>query len=486
MPNEIINLTPQLLWKNFYAITQIPRPSKHEEKVVEYLINFGKRLDLETEKDTIGNVIIRKPATAGFENRKTTVLQSHVDMVPQKNSHIDFDFLTQPITTYIDGDWITAKDTTLGADNGIGTAAMMAVLEASDIEHGPIEALFTIDEETGMGGAFNLQPDFVKADIMLNLDSEDEGELYVGCAGGLNVSGIYRYQEEEIPQSDLAYQLAITGLKGGHSGIDINTGRANANKLLFRFLKFAIPELEARLASVNGGSLRNAIPREAFAVITIPEDAEQELIDAVADFEAIYKAEFSNVESNISFIATPCDMPSGWIPEMVQDDVVHAVIALHNGVYRMDQSMPSVVESSNNVAIVQSEGDKLEIRCLTRASLETTKAQLASELESVFSLSGAFCKSNGDYPGWAPNPDSEILSIMQKTYQNKYGKIPEVKAIHAGLECGIIGATYPNMDMISFGPTIRFPHSPDEKVHIKSVEQFWEWLTATLKEIPTK
>ena len=318
---------------------------------------------------------------------------------------------------------------------------------------------------------------------MLNLDSEDEGELYVGCAGGINVSGTYRYNEEEIPQNDLPFKLAVTGLKGGHSGIDINLERANANKLLFRFLKFAIPELEARLASVNGGSLRNAIPREAFAVITITPEAKDELLAAIADFEAIYKAEYNTAENSISLKASPCDMPSGWIPEMVQDDIVHAVTALHNGVYRMDQNMPGVVESSNNVAMVKSDGNKVEICCLTRASMESTKAQLASELESVFSLSGATCKSNGDYPGWAPNPDSGILSIMKKTSQSVFGKTPEVKAIHAGLECGIIGATYPNLDMISFGPTIRFPHSPDEKVHIKSVENFWKWLTTTLKEM---
>lgn len=486
MQNEILNLNPQLLWKNFNSLTQIPRPSKHEEKAVEFVYNFGTSLGLETEKDNIGNIIIRKPATKGYENCKTVVLQSHVDMVPQKNSHITFDFLTQPIETCIDGDWVTAKDTTLGADNGIGAAAMLAVLEATDIQHGPIEALFTVDEETGMGGAFNLAPGFVKGDILLNLDSEDEGELYIGCAGGINVSGTYFYEEEEIPQSDLAFQLAVTGLKGGHSGIDINLERANANKLLFRFLKFAIPELEARLALVSGGSLRNAIPREAFAVITIPEDAKDELMEAVSDFEVIYQSEYNQSENAISFKATPCEMPSGWIPEMVQDDIIHAVVALHNGVYHMDQNMPGVVESSNNVAVVKSDGQKVDILCLTRASIDTNKAQLASELESVFSLSGANCKSDGDYPGWVPNPDSEILSVMKKIYKNKYGKTPEVKAIHAGLECGIIGATYPNLDMISFGPTIRYPHSPDEKVHIKSVELFWEWLIATLKEIPKK
>lgn len=486
MTNEICSLEPKSLWTNFYNLTQIPRPSKHEEKVVEWLYNFGLKLGLETEKDDVGNVIIRKPATAGFENRKTVVLQAHVDMVPQKNSQTEFDFLTQPIETYIDGDWVTAKDTTLGSDNGIGAAAALAILEDKTIDHGPIEALFTIDEETGMHGAFGLKPGFVKADIMLNLDSEDEGELYVGCAGGLNVTGKFVYTEEEVPEGDVAFRLALTGLKGGHSGIDINKGRANANKLLFRFLKTAIPEVEARLASVNGGSLRNAIPREAFAVVTIPEGAQDDLMELIEEFESTFKSEYYQTENAISFDAIPCDLPSGLIPEMIQDDLVHAINAVHNGVYRMDQVMEGVVEASNNIAIVKSDGSKIEINCLTRGAMDSIKYQLASELESTFSLAGAACISAGDYPGWVPNTSSEILKVMSESYEKRTGKSPEIKAIHAGLECGIIGATYPDLDMISFGPTIRYPHSPDEKVHIESVNKFWLWLIETLELIPTK
>lgn len=483
MSKNITDLEPKLLWENFYSLTQIPRPSKKEQKAAQWVYDFGVALGLETLMDECGNVLIRKPATAGMANRKKVILQGHVDMVPQKNSGIAHDFEKDPIDAYIEDGWVTARDTTLGADNGIGVAASLAVLKADNLKHGPIEVLVTIDEETGMTGAFGLKPGWLKGDILLNLDSEDEGELYVGCAGGVDVNGYLENIQVETPAGDSAFELSITGLKGGHSGLDIARGRANANKLLFRFLKIAVTELELRLASVKGGSLRNAIPREAFAVITIPSGAEEDLKEAVAKFEAIYRAEFGTVEPNLSFNCSAVKNPQTVMDAMVQDDLIHAVEGCFNGTFRMSQDMPGTVETSSNLAIVSSDKDEITISNLTRSSVDTMKEALVSSLESVLTLAGARVEVNGDYPGWKPNPSSEILTVMKDLYHKHWGVVPEIKAIHAGLECGIIGATYPELDMISFGPTIRFPHSPDEKVNIVSVNEFWKWLVLTLENI---
>ena len=483
---DIRNLEPKALWNNFYSLTQIPRPSGKKEKIGQFLVEFGKSLGLETLQDEIGNVLVRKPATPGMEDRQAVVLQSHMDMVPQKNSNVDHDFEKDPIDAFVDGEWVRANSTTLGADNGIGVAAAMSILQSTDIPHPAVEMFITVEEETGMFGAFGLQPDFLKGDILINMDSEDEGELYVGCAGGLDANITFRYSEVEVPEGDVAYKLSLTGLKGGHSGVDINLQRANANKLMFRFLKTAVAELEARLCCIEGGNLRNAIPREAFSVITVPKGNEDDLLNAVAEFEALFTDEFSGVEEGISFKAEPTDRIKGLMPEEIQDDLINAITACPNGVYRFIPEVPEVVETSNNVAIVKSDGEKVEVKCLIRSSVESRKEELASMIESAFSLAGAKVEFSGAYPGWKPNLDSPILKKMINVYETNYGKTPKIMIIHAGLECGILGTHYPQMDMISFGPTIRFPHSPDEKVNIETVHKFWDYLQKTLAEIPTK
>lgn len=483
---DIRNLEPKALWNNFYSLTQIPRPSGKKEEIGRFLVEFGKSLGLETLQDEIGNVLVRKPATPGMEDRKAVVLQSHMDMVPQKNSNVDHDFEKDPIDAFVDGEWVRANNTTLGADNGIGVAAAMTILQSTDIPHPAIEMFITVDEETGMFGAFGLQPGFLKGDILINMDSEDEGELYVGCAGGLDANITFRYSEVEVPEGDVAFKLSLTGLKGGHSGVDINLQRANANKLMFRFLKNAVAEHEARLCCIEGGNLRNAIPREAFAVVTVPAGNEDDLLETVADFETLFTEEFSGVEEGISFKAERTDRIKGLMPEEIQDDLINAVTACPNGVYRFIPEVPEVVETSNNVAIVKSNGETVEVKCLIRSSVESRKEELASMIESTFTLAGAKVEFSGAYPGWKPNLESPILKEMIKVYETNYGKTPKIMIIHAGLECGILGTHYPEMDMISFGPTIRFPHSPDEKVNIETVQKFWDYLQKTLAEIPKK
>ncbi|MBE9468564.1 MAG: aminoacyl-histidine dipeptidase [Bacteroidetes bacterium] len=486
MSNEIKNLEPKSLWKNFYGLTQAPRPSKMETKAVEFIKNFGENLGLETVIDEVGNIIIRKPATSGMENRKTVILQGHIDMVPQKNNDVDHDFEKDPIDAYIDGDWVTARGTTLGADNGMGVAAAMSVLESKDIAHGPIEALFTIDEETGMTGAFGLKDDALKGDILMNLDSEEEGELYVGCAGGTNATMTFHYKETKVDDNVAPYKLILTGLKGGHSGMDILLQRGNANKLMIRFLKKAISELNVRLSSIDGGTLRNAIPRDANAIITVPVENEKALIELVAKYQAIYKNELAEVEPNFEFTVEKTDMPKSLIEEMVQDDLVNAVYVCPNGVIRMSDTMKGMVETSSNLATVKSENGTITALCLLRSSVDSAKEDLGEAISSAFKLAGADVVLDGEYPGWKPNMDSPILKEMRGIYKNLYGKDPEIKAIHAGLECGLLGGVYPNLDMISFGPSINFPHSPDEKVNIKTVEKFWNFLVETLKEVPKK
>jgi len=484
--SEIKNLNPQRVWKNFYSLTQIPRPSKKEAKVIAFMKKFGEDLGLETIVDEVGNVIIRKPATKGMENRKGIIFQGHLDMVPQKNSDKVHDWEKDPIDAFVDGDWVTANGTTLGADNGMGCAAAMAVLEATDLVHGPIEALFTIDEETGMTGAINLQPNVLKGDILMNLDSEDEGELYVGCAGGVDVNVSMKYKELPLPSGFVAYNLAVTGLKGGHSGMDINIGRANSNKILFRFLNHCLYNFDVKLCSAQGGSLRNAIPRESFAVVAVPEKEAAKFEEMVKKYDTIFSAEFAKTEPNMKMKAEKTATPSKMIEHEAMVKIVKATFACPHGVVRMSDAMPGLVETSNNLAIVKCLDEEFIVNCLCRSSVDSAKEGTMYKIGTVFDLIGANVSFDGAYPGWKPNMDSPILKTMQKTYNELYGKTPEIKAIHAGLECGILGSVYPAWDMISFGPTIRYPHSPDEKVNIPSVQKFWDYIVETLKNVPVK
>ena len=477
------NLAPKAVWEHFYSLTQIPRPSGKKEEVSAFLAAYGKSLGLETIVDTIGNVIIRKPASPGYENHPGVILQGHMDMVPQKNNDTVFDFEKDPIEAYVDGEWVTAQGTTLGADNGIGVAAAMAILADKSVVHPPLEVLVTVDEETGMYGAFALEGGMLQGKTLLNLDSEAEGELYVGCAGGVDTTAKFHYTPVEVEEGDVAIKVSVKGCKGGHSGCDIHLQRANANKLLFRFLKDAVANYEARLAYVEGGSLRNAIPREAAAVITIPAEGVDEIMDLVAEYENLFVAEYDGVEDNIQLTATEVECPATELPEDVQDFLIHAITACPHGVYRVIPEMPDVVETSNNLAMLVTEDNCVTVMCLTRSSVESRKEELQSIIESVFAMAGAEVVFSGSYPGWKPNLNSHILQVMKTTYQENYGVDPRVIIIHAGLECGIIGRNYPGMDMISFGPTIKYPHSPDEKVNIPSVAKFYEYLLATLKAL---
>ena len=477
---DIRQLQPVAVWQNFYDLCQVPHPSGKKKEVGEFVMNFGKALGLETLQDEIGNVLIRKPAYPGMENHDGVILQAHLDMVPQKNNDTEFDFDKDPIRAYIDGEWVTADGTTLGADNGIGVAAAMAVLADKSLKHPPLEAFFTVDEETGMYGAFGLQPNFLQGKILLNMDSEDEGELYIGCAGGVDGNITFRYFETEVPEGDVAVKITLTGLNGGHSGLNINLQRANANKLMFRFLKEAVSNYEARLASIDGGNMRNAIPREAVAVVTVPAEGLEDLMDLVKDYEALYMTEYAGVEKTLSFTAEQVALPSGLIPEEVQDDLINGITACPNGMMRYIQDMPDVVETSTNLSIVKSDGEQITVACLIRSSVESRKEEVASMIESVFTLAGAKVEFSGSYPGWQPNLKSRILNTTSTVYQGMYGVTPKIMTVHAGLECGILGRNYPEMDMISFGPTMRFPHSPDEKVNIATVGKFWDFLVATL------
>jgi dipeptidase D len=480
------NLKPELLWKNFKHICSIPHPSKHEEKITAWLLQWAKEHNISALQDSVGNIIFSKPATKGYENRKGVILQGHIDMVPQKNSDKVHDFTQDPIEIQIGDDgWVRANGTTLGADNGIGCAAAMSILESNDIAHGPLEVLVTVDEETGMTGAFGLKPDVLHGDILMNLDSEDEGELYVGCAGGLDASITFDYKQEPVPKGYATFELAVKALKGGHSGMDIDTGRANANKILFRCLKQIVQKYNVRISSIDGGSLRNAIPREAFATICIPSDKVDLLKEYVEKFFSVVKTELSLVEPDVCISLAEAKAET-LIDEKTSMNLIDAVYGCPNGVIRMSDSVKGLVETSTNLAIVKSENGQISIACLLRSSVDTAKEDLAEMMGSIFCLAGAKCAFSGGYPGWKPNMKSEILQTMIKTYESLYKKTPLIKAIHAGLECGLLGGVYPNLDMISFGPTIRNPHSPDERVKIESVEKFWNFLVEALKNIPVK
>ena len=456
------------------------------EKITEFLVNFGKELGLESFVDEVGNVIIRKPATPGMENRKGVILQAHMDMVPQKNNDTVHDFEKDPIETYVDGDWVKAKGTTLGADNGLGVAAIMAVLEAKDLKHGPLEALITKDEETGMFGAFGLKPGTLQGEILLNLDSEDEGELYIGCAGGLNIAATLEYKEEAPEAGFVARQITLKGLRGGHSGLEINEGRANANKLLARVVHDLLIEFDCQLAAFEGGNMRNAIPREAHAVLVFnPEDMEG-LDEYIRECEAQLGSEYAPIEEGISLKLSEVALPAAVVPEEIQDNMINMLMAIQNGVMRMIPTVPDTVETSSNLAIVTIAEGKAEVRILARSSCDTMKDFLADSLIACFSLAGMKVETSGGYSGWQPNVDSPILHAMTKSYKEQFGTEPAVKVIHAGLECGIIGANCPGLDMISFGPTLRSPHSPDERALIPTVAKFYDFLVATLAQTPEK
>jgi dipeptidase D len=484
--NDIRKLEPTQVWNYFHEITQIPRPSKKEKKIAEFVVKFAKDLNLETTVDKVGNVVIRKKATKGMENRKGVILQAHLDMVPQKNSDKKHDFEKDPIETIIDGEWVKANGTTLGSDNGIGVSAALAVLASKDIPHGPLEVLFTIDEETGMTGAFGLKKGLLHGDILMNLDSEDEGELYVGCAGGIDVSATRKYHEEKPPRGMVAYRVDVKGLKGGHSGVDIALGRANSNKLMFRFLMQAESDFKIRISEAAGGDLRNAIPRESYSIVLVPGAKTKAFEKFSKVYNKMYKAEFAETEPTISFTCKKTELPKKVMNKDDQFKIIRAVFACPNGVQRMSQAMKGLVETSNNLAIVRCKDGKFEAHNLTRSSVDTSKVSTAWRIAAVFHLIDAKVTLTGSYPGWKPNMESPILKTMSGIYKKLYDKTPEIKAIHAGLECGLLGGVYPNLDMISFGPTIKYPHSPDEKVEIATVKKFFDFLCETLKQVPAK
>ena len=484
--STILSLAPQNVWKHFYSLTQVPRPSGHLEKIQKFLLDFGKSIGVETFQDEAGNIIYKKPATPGMENRKKVILQSHMDMVPQKNNDTVHDFVNDPIETYIDGEWVKAKGTTLGADNGMGVAAIMAVMESKDLKHGPLEAIITADEETGMFGAFGLKAGELDGEILLNLDSEDEGELYIGCAGGEDLTATLQYKEVETDPEDIAFKVILKGLRGGHSGLEINQGRANANKLMARFMNQVIAYDEACLVSWKGGNMRNAIPRECEVVVTIPASEESDFLQYVKECEDTWNEEYHVTETPISFKAERVELPKMMVPDEIRDNLVDAIYACHNGVLRMIPTIPDTVETSSNLAIVNIGNGKAEIKILTRSSRDSMKDYLNTSLDSCFSMAGMEVVRSGGYSGWEPNVDSPILAAMRKSYKEQFGVEPLVKVIHAGLECGIIGAVMPGLDMISFGPTLRSPHSPDERCLIPTVQKFYDFLVATLENVPVK
>jgi len=486
MNTKLEALAPAGIWKNFKSLTQIPRPSKKEARIIEYVKNFGENLGLETIVDFVGNIVIRKPATPGMENRKGVIFQSHLDMVPQKNSDKIHDFEKDAIEAYIDDDWVKANGTTLGADNGIGVAAMLTILESGDLKHGPVECLFTIDEETGMTGAFALKSGLLRGDILLNLDSEDEGELYIGCAGGMDANIEFDYATSALPSDHSAIDIKVSGLKGGHSGLDINLGRGNSNLIIFRLLRSAEQKVNLRLSEFEGGNMRNAIPREARATVLIPRAQRAGFENLIDKYRQVIRKELAAVEPDIKIDIRETAQPARVMDAGLQKRLIASVYSCPNGVIRMTDGIPGLVETSTNLSIVKTTGDKINVSCLLRSSVDSAKENLAEVIGALFELAGAGSSFSGSYPGWKPNMDSAIMKVMDDVYLKMYNKKMEIKAVHAGLECGIIGGVYPNLDMVSCGPTIRHPHSPDEKEHVPSVSKFWDFLVNTLVSIPVK
>lgn len=482
--SEIKNLKPEEIWRNFDALTQIPRPSGHMEKVQQFLLDFAKNIGIEAYKDAGNNIYMYKPATPGMENKKGIILQAHMDMVPQKAPTSKHNFETDPIQTYIDGDWVKAKDTTLGADDGLGVAIIMAIMESKELQHGPIEALITADEETGMFGANDLPTGELKGHILLNLDSETWGNFVIGSAGGIDVTAELGYKEVATNEGDKAIKLTIKGLKGGHSGLEINEGRANANKLMVRFVREAISECQARLATWNGGNMRNAIPFKAETVLTLPANKTSKLIELVEEWKHRFEHEYQGIENSIEFYAEDVECPANITPVEIQDNLIDAIYACPNGVERMIPAIPEVVETSSNLAIVNIANGKAAFKILARSSSESMKDYIATSLESCFSMAGMKVTLSGSYGGWDPNTDSEILNLLKKLYKKQNNEEPVIKVDHAGLECSVILDKYPGLDIVSMGPTIRSPHTTNERCLISSVALFWELIKEVLTEIP--
>jgi dipeptidase D len=482
---SIRNLEPKALWNHFADLNAVPRPSKKEERVVEFMMNFGRSLGLETIKDSIDNVIIKKPATPGMENRKTVVLQSHLDMVHQKNGDKVFDFDTEGIEMLIEGDWVTANGTTLGADNGIGVATIMALLASDSIEHPALEALFTIDEETGMTGAIHVDPKNISGTILLNLDTEDDDELSIGCAGGIDTNTTYAYQQEAFDkENSTTLDITIRGLLGGHSGMDIHRGRGNANKLMTRIIRHLLDNQSVRLASFDGGSLRNAIPREAKATVVVSSSDAVSVENQVNQIIEDIKTEFKTIEPALVIEFSKGNFEGKVASEQETIKIVNVLFAVVNGVYRMSPDIEGLVEASSSLARVIVNDGQFTTQSLQRSSVESSKKDVANMVKAAFESIGCEVVQGGDYPGWSPNANSPILTIMKELYIQRYNEEPKIKACHAGLECGILGKHFPGMDMISFGPNIRAAHSPDEKVQISSVQKYWDYLLETLKQIP--
>jgi dipeptidase D len=486
MNQDIRNQEPNSVWNHFADLNAVPRPSKKEERVIQFMVDFGNNLNLKTFVDKVGNVIIKKPATSELENRKTVVMQGHIDMVHQKNADTIFDFDTEGIKMFVDGDWIKAKGTTLGADNGLGVAAIMAILSSTEIAHPTIEALFTIDEETGMTGAMGLEGGILEGEILLNLDTEEDDEIGMGCAGGVDVTATRTYLEEDIPENTTAFSIAVKGLNGGHSGMDIIKGLGNANKIMNRVLFDGFANFGLRISEINGGSLRNAIPRESFATIVVDTISKEPFMFETQQLINTIKEEFSALEKNLSIEIQEITLNKKVMELGVQEGFTKAVYAGLNGVYRMSPDVDGLVETSNNIARIIVKDGAIKIGCLTRSSSETNKWDVSNSLRACFELAGFEVDLSGNYPGWLPNVNSEILKTVTHIYKDLFKENPKVEACHAGLECGILGQHYPNMDMVSFGPTIRGAHSPDERAQISSTQKFWKFLIEILKNIPEK
>ncbi len=485
---DIKNLKPEAIWRNFDKLTQVPRPSGHLEKIQAFLLQWAKEAGVEAFQDPAGNIVMRKPATPGMENRKGVIMQAHMDMVPQKSPESKHNFETDPIETIIDGDWVRANHTTLGSDDGLGVATIMAVMESKDLQHGPVEGLITRDEETGMYGANELPADELNGDILLNLDTEVWGEFVIGSAGGIDITATLDYKEAETDKEDTGVKVTLKGLKGGHSGIEINEGRANANKCMVRFVREAISELDARLASWVGGNMRNAIPFQAEVVLTLPKENVEALKDLIEDWKEQFIEDFAGIETpeHIEFFAENVEAPKTEVPQEIQDNIIDAIYACHDGVLRMAPSMPGIVETSSNLAIVEIGGGKASVKILARSSSDSYKDYIATMLESTFAMAGMKVERSGEYGGWNPNPKSDILEHVIRIYKEQNGTEGKVQAVHAGLECSIILSKYPDLDVVSFGPTLLSPHTANERCQISCVAPFWNLIKQLLTEIPKK
>ena len=484
--NEIQNLNPQCIWKNFYALTQVPRPSGHLEKIQPFLLDFGQKAGVEAFKDEAGNIVFRKPATPGMENRKGIILQAHMDMVPQKTPESTHNFETDPIEPWIDGEWVKAKGTTLGADNGLGVAAIMSVMEDKTLKHGPLNALITADEETGMFGANGLDDETLQGDILLNLDSEHWGKFVIGSAGGIDVTATLGFKDEETNPDDAAVKVTLKGLRGGHSGLEIHEGRGNANKMMARFLRDVVEIDDARLVSWHGGNMRNAIPFKAEVVLTLPKKNADAIKQVADDWREDFIDEYKGIESGIEFTVEDVELPARQLPVEIQDNLLSAILACHDGVLRMIPAYPNVVETSSNLAIIDIENELATLKILARSSREDMKMCIVDMLEACFNMAGMKVEKSGSYGGWDPDPNSEILNLLLKEYKELFGEDGIIQVDHAGLECSVILESYPFLDVVSFGPTMKSPHTTTERALIKTVEPFWQLLKKTLEDVPVK